>query len=130
MTYISRPAAGVAALTLSVLPFALPTGASADTGPASRTKAAIEHEERLEGSGPHKAQIEHAERQSAPVAGTTALAGTTAQGGNPVDSPAPSGGGNAAAWQLALSAALGATVTGGAVLAARLASHHRHAVPS
>jgi len=119
MKLTSRPAAAVAGFALSALPILLmPSAAAADTAPRGAsttptTKAAIEHAERqVADAGPtSKAQIEHRERGQR---------GTAAdQGGSraPLSPTAPSSSGDtgAAAWQLALSAALGAAVTGGVV---------------
>ena len=125
MSNISRPAAAVAALALSAMPFLLaPSPASADTA-AGATKAAIEHDERLAAGGNHpsKAQIERqerAERDSATSGGSTER--------RPLETPSPSGGGgDPVVWQLALSAAAGAALTGGAVIAGRKVNHG-HAV--
>ncbi len=122
MTHLSRPAAAVAALVLSALPCLVsPSSATADTATAT-TKAGIEHAERLAATGDHpsKAQIERAERESATVGGTDR---------RPVETPSsPGGSSNPVVWQLALSAAAGAALTGGAVVAGRKVSHQEHAV--
>jgi hypothetical protein len=119
MTRTSRAAAGATGLALCTLPLLVPA-AVADTH-EPRTKAQIEHAERLGGGQNHptKAQVEQRERDQA----------STGQGQqrNAPATPA-SGGDDAAAWQLALSAALGAAVTGGIVLTSRQVSHHRQAV--
>ena len=124
MKQTSRPAAAVAAFALSALAVLLgPTDASADTA-GGATKAGIEHSERLAAGadGPSKAQIEQREREER----------TT--GGGAKQQPAPSvpsspGGSGAAVWQLALSAALGAVLTGGVILASRQVSQ-RHVMAS
>lgn len=129
MNQTSRPAAAVAALALSALPILLgPSGATASSAPDGATKAGIEHAERLSlaGDGPTKAQIERQEREQS--------AANASQGGSrqqrPPSSPSSPGDTGAAAWQLALSAALGAALTGGVVVASRQVTHHRHAVAS
>jgi hypothetical protein len=92
------------------------------------TKAQVEHDERLARppSHPTKAQIEHDEHVRASSGpGQPSAAG----GGSASSIPTGPNGGDAAAWQLALSAALGAAVTGGGVLlASRHVNQHRHAV--
>ena len=100
----------------------MPTGASADTAPAGSTKAGIERAERVAagGTGLSKAQIEQNERVSVSGGSSPALR-------SPVGTPASSDN-SAAAWQLAFSAALGAALTGGVVLATRQVNHHRHAI--
>ena len=120
MTHLSRPAAAVAALVLSALPCLVsPSSAAADT---ATTKAGIEHAERLAAGGDHpsKAQIEREERESATVGGTDR---------RPVETPSsPSGSSDPVVWQLALSAAAGAALTGGAVMAGRKVNQQGHAV--
>lgn len=119
MTRTVHAAAAAAGLALSALPVFLPV-AVADTSP-SRTKAQIEHAEReaTGRTGPTKAQIEQREREQ----------GLPGEGqGTAPSTPVSSGSGDAAAWQLALSAALGATLMGGVVVVSRQVSHHRHAV--
>lgn len=114
MTRTSTAAAGATGLALCLLPLLAPA-AAADSG-APRTKAQVEHDER---SGhPTKAQIEQRERD----------AGVSTGGQQRVPSTGTTVAGGAAAWQLALSAALGATVTGAVVLGSRRVSQHRHAV--
>lgn len=128
MSHISAASAAISAALLSTAPLLLaPTGASADEeqrGKAYIGKAYIEYVERnadlrMPATGT-KAQIEHIERERQSVP-------RSAEQQIPVE-PAPAGGGKAAAWQLALSAALGAAVTGGAVVASRQVSQHGHAV--
>lgn len=120
MTHLSRPAAAVAALVLSALPCLVsPSSATADT---ATTKAGIEHVERLAATSDHpsKAQIERQERESATVGGTDS---------RPVDVPSsPGGSSDPVVWQLALSAAAGAALTGGAVIAGRKVNQQGHAV--
>jgi hypothetical protein len=124
-----RPSSAAARLllTLTVLPTALlaPAVAAADVATPS-TKAQIEHAEQISARTVTKAQVEHAERASA----TTAAARTTAT--TTTRSPATGGsdGGDAAAWQLAVSAALGAVLTGAALLTARRVVDHRRPLAS
>ncbi len=115
-------AAAGAALTLSTLPL-LPAIATAD-GDGHPTTAQIEYAERQAANRGHltKAQIEEAERTNGTQRSTSEDAGSL-----PRRAPV-SGGDDAAAWQLALSAALGAALTGAAVLGSRQATRHRHAV--
>jgi hypothetical protein len=122
MKRTSRAAAGVTGLALFTLSL-LATAAVADTT-ERRTKAQVEHAERSAAgpSHPTKAQIEQRERAELPTGGEQQRAPS------PTGGSAGSGDSGAAAWQLTLSAALGATVTGGVVLASRQVSHHRHAV--
>jgi len=122
MRYISRAAVAVGTFALSGACFLLvPTGAAADSAPAGTTKAGIEHAERIasDGAGLSKAQIEQRERATATDAGPARPA--------PVGEPAR-GDKGAAASQLALSATLGAALTGVVVLAARQVNQHRHAI--
>jgi hypothetical protein len=123
MRHISRPAAAVSTIVLSALCYLIvPSGANADAAPVVGTKAGIEHAERLAAGEPvpsTKAQIEHHERASSLVDSPAREA--------PVGVPAPSNN-SVAAWQLAFSAALGAALTGGVLLAARQVNHHRQAV--
>lgn len=125
MNHTSRPAAAVATFALSALPLLfLPSAAAADTTPGA-TKAGAEHAERLaaEGDRPSKAQIEQRERK-----GTSGGdQGGSRQQQSP-SAPSSSGDTGAAAWQLALSVAFGATLTGGVVLASRQVSHRRRVV--
>jgi len=128
MTDTTARAATVATLTLTALLAAAPmlatSATAADDGGSStsRSKAAIEHDEWVAAAAPStKAQIEHEETASRD-------AGTT---GSPADrstsSQTATGGGDAAAWQLAASAALGAVITGAAFVGARQVSMHRAA---
>jgi hypothetical protein len=111
-------------LGLSVLPTALllPAIAAADAA-APSTKAQIEHAER--GATPAhttKAQVEAVERAAAPAPATVPQS----------DHPTvpSSGSGDAAAWQLAVSAAFGAALAGGVIVASRQLTSHRHPVAS
>lgn len=122
MNRTSRPAVAVAALALSTSPLLLAVPAAADT--SGSTKAGIEYAERQASGGdrPNKAQIEKGEREQG-----------TGGGGGAVQEPAPSSGSSTGtngttAWQLALSAALGAGLTGGVVVASRQVSQRRQAV--
>jgi hypothetical protein len=120
MTRTVHAAAAAAGLALFTLPVLVPV-AVADTSP-SRTKAQIEHEEQrasIDAINPSKAQIEQRERQQNSAGEGQGTAPST---------PVSSGAGDAAAWQLALSAALGATLMGGIVLVSRQVTQHRHAV--
>ncbi len=115
---------------------------SATSATAARTKARIERAERAASSATAltKAQIERAERAERAATGPIAL--TKAQieqrerqqslsgegQGTAASTPLSSGTGDAAAWQLALSAALGATFVGGIVLVSRQVSQQRHPV--
>jgi hypothetical protein len=137
MTRTVHVATAAAGLALFTFPVFLP-GAAADTSP-SRTKAQIEHAEHA-ATGPTdltKAQIEHAEHTATgPTDPTKAQVeqrkrqqGLSGAGqGTAPSTPVSSGTGDAAAWQLALSAALGATLMGGIVLVSRQVSQHRQAV--
>jgi hypothetical protein len=115
-----RPRHRVAALTLalSALPLVLlPAAALATTDPGP--KAAIEHAE-MQAAGPThptKAQVEHHEAQL-PVPAS--------------HDPEPSSGstGDAALWQLAMSAGLGAVLTGAVVVTSRRIGQHRHVATS
>ena len=115
-----RPRHSVAALTLalSALPLVLlPAVAHATTDPGP--KAAIEHAERQAAgpTQPTKAQIEHHEAQlSVPAR----------------HEPQPGSGstGDAALWQLAMSAGLGAAVTGAVVVTSRRVGQHHHVATS
>ena len=110
--------AAALALALSALPLVLlPAVALATTGPGP--KAAIEHAERqaAEATRPSKAQIEHREAQL-PVPAS--------------QEPQPESGstGDAALWQLAMSAGLGAALTGAVVVTSRRVGQHRHVATS
>jgi hypothetical protein len=119
-----RPHHHVAAATLalSVLPAVLlPVSAVAATTFPSPV-AAIEHAERqaaeaIQPNQPNKAQIEHHEAQL-PVPAR--------------HDPQPESGstGDAALWQLALSAGLGAVLTGAVVVTSRRIGQHRHVATS
>ncbi len=123
MNMTTRPAAAMAALALSTSPLLLTVPAAADTSGPS--KAAIEHAER-QATGPAgltKAQIEQREREQARPG--------TPPGPRTGPEPAPtSGDGGAAAWQLALSAALGAVMAGGVLVVARQVGSQRGPVAS
>jgi hypothetical protein len=110
----------VAALTLalSALPVVLlPAVALATTDPGP--KAAIEHAERQAAGPTHptKAQVEHHEAQL-PVPAS--------------HDPQPESGstGDAALWQLAMSAGLGAGLTGAVVVTSRRIGQHRRVATS
>lgn len=125
MNTTSRTVMAAAALTLSATPLALAPPAFAEGG----GKAAVEYAERQAAGndGPSKAQIEQREREQARSGGTR-TGGSSQQNPQPT---VPSGSdGGAAAWQLALSAALGAVTAGGVLVAARQVNHHRHPVAS
>jgi hypothetical protein len=105
-------------LALAALPLVLlPTVALATTGPGP--KAAIEHAERQAAGAtqPNKAQIEHHEAQL-PVPAS--------------QDPQPESGstGDAAFWQLVMSAGLGAAVTGAVVVTSRRIGQHHHVATS
>jgi hypothetical protein len=110
---IAALAVALAALTLVLLPAA--ALATTDPGP----KAAIEHAERQAAgpTQPNKAQIEHHEAQL-PVPAT--------------HEPQPASGstGDAALWQLVMSAVLGAVLTGAVVVTSRRVGQHRHVATS
>ena len=118
-----HPRHRVAALTAALAALALvllPAAALATTNPAP--KAAIEHAERqaavaAEPDQPNKAQIEHHEAQ-VPVPASA--------------HPQPESGstGDAALWQLAMSAALGAALTGAVVVASRRMGPRPHVATS
>jgi hypothetical protein len=104
----------VAALTLalSAMPLVLlPAAALATTDPGP--KAAIEHAEHQAAATTHptKAQVEHREARPAAPADPQPVSAST---------------GDAAAWQLAMSAALGAALTGAVVVTSRRIGRHRH----
>jgi hypothetical protein len=113
-----RHRAAALALALSAVPLVLlPAVALATTDPGP--KAAIEHAERQAAgpTQPNKAQIEHHEAQlPAPAS----------------HDPQPQSGstGDAALWQLAMSAGLGAALTGAVVVTSRRMSRHHHVVTS
>ena len=126
MTRATRRATTVAALALTTTLTGAPLLAAgiaqaADTAP-SRSKAAIEHDERLTTGSTSttgqltKAQIEHGE-----TAARSTSSGSTDDGAG----RAAATGGDAAAWQLATAAALGALVTGAAFAGARQVAQHR-----
>lgn len=125
MNTTSRTVMAAAALTLSATPLVLAPPAVADSG----GKAAVEFAERqAAGSdGPSKAQIEQREREQAQSGGARA-GGSSPQ--NPESTVPPGSDGGAAAWQLALSAALGAVMAGGVLVAARQVNQHRRPVAS
>jgi hypothetical protein len=88
---------------------------------ATRSKAAIEHDERVAAAAPStKAQIEHDEM----TVRDTGTSGSE-QSDRIMNGQTPATRGDAAAWQLAVSAALGAAVTGAAFVGARQVAHHR-----
>ena len=125
MSQFARAGLGAAALTAAALPL-FPAVALAD-GP-HLSKAQIEYQERVAAATQHpsKAQIEYAERSRAAA---ESPASATAASRSRTTSRAPiSDGGDAAAWQLALSAVAGAAFTGSAVLASRQVSRHRQAI--
>ena len=106
------------ALALTAMPLVLlPAAALATTDPSP--KAAIEHAE-MQAAGPThppKAQIEHHEAQL-PVPAS--------------HDPQPQSGstGDAALWQLAMSAALGAALTGAVVVTSRRMGQRHHVATS
>jgi hypothetical protein len=126
MTRTARSITIAAGLALSSIPLLGPAVVAAETTP--QTKAQIEHQESLAAGSTSKgkAQIEYQERlatdSARPGSGAADSAGS-AQTSSPVSS-----GGDAAAWQLALSALLGAAVTGGVVMVTRQVGNHRQAV--
>ena len=120
MSHVTHRRAATLALGLSALPLVLlPAAAGADTAPT--TKAAIEHAEQQATTPTHpsKAQVEHDE-----------IVPTQPAGQEVTPSSSSSGGVDAAAWQLALSAALGALVTAGVVVGSRRFGHRGEAVAS
>ena len=121
MSHVSHRRAATLALALSTLPLVLfPAAAVADTAPS--TKAAIEHVEQKAATPTHpsKAQVEHDELVPSGRAGQQVTPSSTGS----------SGGADATAWQLALSAALGALITGGVVVGSRRFGHDGAAVAS
>jgi hypothetical protein len=101
---------------------------AADTAP-DRSKAAIEHDEQQSAGGTSadrltKAQIEHREAAGSTSAPGSATDRSTDSAGGGASQAAATGG-DAAAWQLAASAALGALVTGAAFVGARQVAGHR-----
>ena len=115
-----RPRPRVAALTVALAALALvlvPAAALATTDPSP--KAAIEHAERQAAGPTHptKAQVEHHEAQLP---------------GPATHEPQPASGstGDAALWQLAMSAALGAALTAVVVVTSRRVGQHRHVATS
>lgn len=120
MSHMSSRRAASLALALSALPLVLvPAAAATATGPS--TKAAIEHAEQQAAAPTHpaKAQVENDESTS-----------TRSAGQQITPSPRPSDGLEAAAWQLALSAALGALLTGGVVVGYHHLGHQGTAIAS
>jgi hypothetical protein len=114
----ARP--GVAALTVALAALALvllPAAALASTDPAP--KAAIEHAERQAAapSHPTKAQVEqHEALLSVPT--------------TPDPEPVSGSTSDAAVWQLAMSAALGAALTGAVVVTSRRLGQRHHVATS
>ena len=110
---VAALAVALAALTLVQLPTA--ALATPDPGP----KAAIEHAERQAAGAtqPNKAQIEHHEARLP---------------GPATHEPQPASGstGDAALWQLAMSATVGAVLTGAVVVTSRRVGQHRHVATS
>lgn len=124
MTSTAGAAAGAAGLALITLPLLVPVAVADSTTP--QTKAQIENAERsAAATHPSKAQVERDEGEQVPTDPGQPAAG--GEGSTP-STPGGSDGGDAAAWQLALSAALGAAVTGGVVLVSGQVRQHRHAV--
>jgi len=110
---VAALAVALAALTLVLLPAA--ALATTDPGP----KAAIEHAERQAAAPTHptKAQVEqHEARLSVPT--------------SPDPQPASGSTSDAALWQLAMSAALGAALTGAVVVASRRMGQRHHVATS
>lgn len=126
MSQLTNPTAARLLLALSVLPTALLVPAAATAATAPSTKAQVEHAEQQAATGTSKAQVEHAERTTS---SRTTSTGTTTSTSRP-PATGTSGGDDAAAWQLALSAALGAALTGGVVLASRQVTTHRRPLAS
>ena len=134
MKHIARVGATGAALTLASLPL-LPMVAVAQEEPVPN-RAQIEYQERVsaplrlhygtELGQPTKAQIEYLERTSAAASSSS----TSGSGSQVQSQPSTSDSGDAAVWQLAVSAAAGALLTGGVVLASRNMGRHRHALSS
>jgi Flp pilus assembly protein TadB len=122
MTRTSRAAVGATGLALCTVALLVPAAVAVADTTQPKTKAQIERAERLaaDQNRPTKAQVEQEERAQAST-------GPGLQSNVPLTPPAPSDD-DAAAWQLALSAALGAAVTGGIVLTSRQVSHHRQAI--
>ena len=129
MTQTIARAAAVATLTLTgslaLVPLTVSTALADGSG---QSKASIEHQERLGAASTSqpssKAQIEHQEM----TAGDSSSRTSTSTSTDPAGSTPSSG--DAAAWQLAVSAALGAAVTGAAFLGARqMANHRTHGQP-
>lgn len=119
MNTSSRQVWAAAGLALTISPILFTEPAAADT---LSTKARIEYAERQAGKeNPSKAQIEHREREQLGGSGTTQQV--------PGPTRKDSGDNGPAAWQLALGAALGVGLAGGATVAVRQASHH-HPVAS
>jgi len=139
MTTTDRRATTVATLALTAAltsgPLLAAGTAHADDTAPTRSKAAVEHDERLAAGSAStgqltKAQIEH--REAADRSATTGTTGTTTSTDGGTGEAATTGG-DAAAWQLAAAAALGALVTGAAFVGARQVAAHRpagHAVTS
>jgi len=115
-----RPRFSVAALAVALAALSLvllPAAALATTDPGP--KAAIEHAERQAAAPTHptKAQVEHHEaRLSVPT--------------SPDPQPASGLTSDAALWQLAMSAALGAALTGAVVVASRRMGQRHHVATS
>jgi hypothetical protein len=132
MKRIARVGATGAALTLASLPL-LPMVAVAQEEPLPN-RAQIEYQERVsaplrlhygtEVGQPTKAQVEYMERTNA------ATSSTSGSGSQVQSQSSTSDSGDAAVWQLAVSAAVGALITGGFVLTSRGVVRHRHALSS
>jgi hypothetical protein len=127
MTQRIARAAAVATLTLTGSLALVPMTVSAALADGSgQSKAAIEHQELLSAASTNqpssKAQIEHQEMTARDSSSSTSTST------DPAGSASSSG--DAAVWQLAISAALGAALTGSAFLGARqMANHRSHGQP-
>ena len=112
-----RVTRGLSVVGLAASAAFLPVVAFAADEPAPVNKAQVEYVERQATPNPPKAQVEHDERSDAGQPGRTeeSTSGSSSSGG--LDAPA---------WQLALSAAGGAVVAGAAVVGTSRVRRHQH----
>ncbi|HZI97842.1 MAG TPA: hypothetical protein VFD41_10000 [Actinomycetales bacterium] len=114
MSKTQRVVRGMSVVGLAASAVWLPVAANAADEPQPVPKAQVEYLERQGAPHPPKAQIEHAERGAEP-----------ANKPGSATSISDSSTGNAVAWQLALSAAAGAAVTGVVLVGTqRVRRHH------
>ncbi len=122
MNTTSRSAVAVATFALSTAPLLLAVPAAADT--PGGTKDGIRYDERQTPGVDQESKAHIEQRERGQRAGT----GSGGAVQTPTSPSSSSGGAGATAWRLALSAALGAGLTGGIVVASREVSQRRQAV--